>query len=96
MKYTWLCNGPRLEVLSTKSGAKVAAWTFGEVIKDYHTRITCVAEVPVGAPRSAMLAVGLQSAGTRGMLCVFDVRTSKVLRAVNIEKPVSTINIFQY
>lgn len=88
VNYTWLANGSRLVVLNSNNGVKLAAWNFGAVLRDSCTRITCVVGLQSTNGRRPLLVVGLQSGATRGMICIFDITSSKVIRAVQIDKTV--------
>ena len=123
-KLAWLSKGPRLEVVGTADGAKIAAWTFGAVVRDFKTKVccnshsylltismvsicyfvfraylqvTCVAEcphlTPINRPTHVdQLIVGLECELTGGMLCLFNLAGSRVLRAINIPSKVTAVN----
>lgn len=86
--------GPNFEVVRTTNGAKVAAWTFGAALHDSKTRVTCVTELPCtdGSGRVSQFVVGLECELVGGMICVFDIRGSKVLRAVQMPSKVCKLN----
>lgn len=89
-QYAWLSWGPNFEVIRTTNGAKVAAWTFGAVLHHSKTRVTCVTELPCndGSGRISQFVVGLECELVGGMICVFDIRGSKVLRAIQMPSKV--------
>ena len=90
-QYAWLSCGPNFKVIRTSNGAKVAAWTFGSVLRDSKTRVTCVTELPSndGTGRVTQFVVGLECELVGGMICVFDIRGSRVLRAIHMPSKVS-------
>ncbi|XP_023712052.1 protein ELYS [Cryptotermes secundus] len=94
-QYAWLSWGPSFEVIRTTNGAKVAAWTFGAVLHHSKTRVTCVTELPCndGSGRVSQFVVGLECELVGGMICVFDIRGSKVLRAVRMPSKVTSVNV---
>jgi len=89
-QYAWLSWGPNFEVIRTTNGAKVAAWTFGAALHHSRTKVTCVTELPCndGSGRVSQFVVGLECELDGGMVCVFDIRGSKVLRAVQMPSKV--------
>ena len=87
----WIVKGAHLEVVDVQSKDRVAAWRFGKVLKDEHTSVTCVKEYEQG--KSCKLLVGVCNASTSGMLCLFDVATSRVVKAIEIPQQVR--NIFE-
>lgn len=96
-KLSWLSRGPLLEVVHIADGAKIASWTFGAVVRDFKTKVTCVAELPhltaAGCPVSIdQVAVGLECELTGGMICLFNLAGSRVLRAINIPSKVTAID----
>ncbi|KDR14054.1 Protein ELYS [Zootermopsis nevadensis] len=94
-RYAWLSWGPNFEVVRTTNGAKVAAWTFGAALHDSKTRVTCVTELPCtdGSGRVSQFVVGLECELVGGMICVFDIRGSKVLRAVQMPSKVTSVSV---
>lgn len=72
--------------MSTSNGTRIAAWHFGTAMKDEGTSITCVSEYHYGT--GTKLLVGLETGTGTGMLCVFDVKTSKVVKAIDLPQRV--------
>ncbi|KAJ8964806.1 hypothetical protein NQ314_004613 [Rhamnusium bicolor] len=90
-RYIWHAKGPCLEIRNTKTGTKVGAWTFGSILKDSNTRVVCVDEIQRLNGRLSLLAIGIECTISGGLICVFDVFGSKVIRAIQIkEKGIST------
>jgi hypothetical protein len=89
-QYAWLSWGPNFEVIRTTNGAKVAAWTFGAARRNSKTRVSCVTELPCndGSGRVSQFVVGLECELAGGMICIFDIRGSKVLRAIQMPSKV--------
>ena len=92
-RYGWLVRGSSLEVVNLSSANRVAAWCFGAVLKDHRMTVTCVAEYFYS--NSLKLLVGLKTPAEKGMLCVFDVKRSKVIKAIDVPYKVSEV-IFIY
>ncbi|GFG34649.1 hypothetical protein Cfor_03066 [Coptotermes formosanus] len=94
-QYAWLSWGPNFEVIRTTNGAKVAAWTFGVALHQTKTKVTCVTELPCndGSGRVSQFVVGLECELDGGMICVFDIRGSKVLRAVQMPTKVTSVSV---
>lgn len=90
VNYMWLSNGSRLVVVNSQTGAKLAAWNFGAVLRDSYTCVTCVVDLHNSNSKYPLLVIGLQSGLTRGMICIFDITNSKVVRAIQIDKQVSS------
>ncbi|XP_034239257.1 protein ELYS [Thrips palmi] len=97
-KLAWLSKGPQFEVVQVSDGAKIAAWTFGAVVRDFKTKVTCVAELPHLKPSGQsgpidQIVVGSECELTGGMLCLFSLAGSRILRAINIPSKVTALTI---
>ncbi|XP_056636381.1 protein ELYS [Diorhabda sublineata] len=92
-RYVWQSKGPVLEVRNTKTGSKVSAWIFGGVLKDSSTNIICVEEIRRPNGRISLLAVGIDCTISGGIICIFDIFSSKVLRAIQIKEKISSLHI---
>ncbi|KAG8233674.1 hypothetical protein J437_LFUL014116 [Ladona fulva] len=96
--HAWISRGPYFEVVSTNNGEKIAAWTFGGILKDTNTKVTCAVELPTlkdayGASVSSLFAVGLDCYLSYGMVCLFDIRGSKVVKAIQVPGKVSSLAV---
>ena len=90
-KYVWYANGPRFVVVNLIVGIKVAAWVFGSVYQDDTTKVVCVDEIQTTKSNVSLLLVGINcSLSDGGMLCIFDIKTSRVLRTIQIFNKVRT------
>ena len=95
----WISRGPALEVFMAASGARRAAWCFGSAIKETGVNVSAVAEYPVTSPSSltssstsTYLLVGTTVPNSEsGMLCLFDVKASKVIKAIDFPYMVSQL-----
>ncbi|XP_041377682.1 protein ELYS-like [Gigantopelta aegis] len=87
--FSWLYHGPHLEVITTKSRTRVAAWKFGAALHDSNTTITCVQEYSVNG--STKLLVGLTNSVNQGMVCLFDIFKSCVLKAIEFPQKVTSL-----
>lgn len=97
-KLAWLGRGPQFEVIQVSDGGKVAAWTFGAVVRDFKTKVTCVAELPHLRPSGLpgpldQMVVGLECELTGGMLCLFNLAGSRILRAINVPSKVTALTV---
>lgn len=91
-KLAWLARGSSLEVVNTKSGLREAAWRFGWSSKEKRAvTISAVAAFPMGD--RDRLVVGLKdlSGGLPGMVCLFDPYVSRVIKAVVVPYPVTSL-----
>ncbi|CAB3993861.1 ELYS-like, partial [Paramuricea clavata] len=90
-KYSWLVRGSALEVINPTSGQRLSAWRFGwSSSKKLSFSINCVEELPT--PDSLYLLVGLQNmAGSSGMVCLFDPVLSRVIKAIEFPRAVTTL-----
>nr|CAD7201471.1 unnamed protein product [Timema douglasi] len=97
-KLAWLSYGPRLDVVCMKTGLRRGYWRFGVPLPDCQTVVTCVIELPAGTAsgRVRRLLVGLNSDVEGGRVCVFDFVSSKVLRAVAVPAPVSSMCVVDH
>ncbi|XP_018577451.1 protein ELYS isoform X2 [Anoplophora glabripennis] len=91
--YVWHSKGPCLEIRNTKTGIKVGAWTFGCILKDSNTRIVCVEEIQRPNGMLSLLAVAIDCAISGGLICIFDVFGSKVIRAIQIEEKITSLHV---
>ncbi|WAR15663.1 ELYS-like protein [Mya arenaria] len=93
----WGVRGCHLEVLDTSTGDRKAAWQFGKLTGDAHTRVTCVKEMcpHVGAigGGALKLLVGVCDASPTGLLCLFDVASAKVVKAIEVPYPVTEVEV---
>ncbi|XP_063224167.1 uncharacterized protein LOC134531990 isoform X2 [Bacillus rossius redtenbacheri] len=100
---TWLARGPRLYLASTADGSQADLWTFADVAGaggeagPTTTEATCVAELAPGDGGPArQLLVGLDHNHTTGMVCVYDTRVSRVVRAVHVPGPVTSLVVVDH
>ena len=71
----------------------MAAWSFGAILKETSTVVTAVTEYYY--ENALRLLVATTTNGTQtGMISVFDVKTSQVLKAVELPYKVSDIKDF--
>lgn len=84
--FSWLAKGPCLEIRNNKTGYKIGAWTFGNIVRDSNTQIVCVDEIK--KPRFPFLAVGINCDISGGLVCIFDVYGSKVIRSIQVSEKV--------
>ncbi|CAG9823287.1 unnamed protein product [Phaedon cochleariae] len=92
-RHVWHAKGASLEVRDTRTGCKVGAWMFGSILKDSNTKIVCVEEISRPYGRLSLLAVGLDCTISGGIICFFDVFSSKVVRAIQINEKISALHI---
>ncbi|XP_060555912.1 protein ELYS-like [Ruditapes philippinarum] len=90
-KSGWIVRGSLLEVVDISTSKRCAAWQFGRILSDEHTNVTCVEEFRSGQTRK--LLVGVCNASPIGLICVFDVALSKVIKAVEIPHPVTEVEV---
>ncbi|XP_052284768.1 protein ELYS-like isoform X2 [Dreissena polymorpha] len=90
-KRCWIVRGSHLEILDVANSERLAAWTFGKVVSDPHTRVTCVKEFTVGT--ALKLLVGVCNASPTGLLCLLDVAVGKVTKTVEIPHPVTEVEV---
>lgn len=80
----WIAKGSNFEVVSLKSGNRVASYSFD----DYHTTsraiITCVAEVNTKNIKSCLLIIGVQRLPVGGLLYLFSVQGSRIIRRIDV------------
>lgn len=74
-----------------KSGHRIAAWCFGALIKDPETLITAVCEYETDRCRTSQLVVASTTLNVHvlgGVICLFDVHRSAVVRAIQFPNEV--------
>ncbi|XP_049821968.1 protein ELYS isoform X3 [Aethina tumida] len=89
--FSWLAKGPCLEIRNNKNGRKIGAWTFGNIVRDSNTQIVCVDEIK--KPRLPLLAVGINCDISGGLVCIFDVYGSKVIRSIQVSEKVTSLHV---
>lgn len=92
--YGWLAKGGVLEVFNVKYGQRLAAWSFGAAIKDPETLITAVCEFENDRTTTSQLVVASTTLNSRmpgGLICLFDVHRSAVIKAVQVPYEVGII-----
>lgn len=94
-KHVWQAKGPYLEIRDTKRGCKVGSWTFGSILKDSNTKIVGVKELQKSSGKLALLIVALECNISGGIICLFNIFSSKVIRAIQVKQKV-VLNILLY
>ena len=79
----WLVRGAALEVFSNSDGQRLAAWCYGVALKDQQTVITAVTEYTYDNGIK-LLGATITPNTESALLSVFDVKTSRVLKSVEI------------
>ena len=86
----WLTHGQALEVFSTQKGTRVAAWTFGTILRDTATSITAVVELPHEGNPYLAVATTTPSSNT-GLICVFDVHRCVIVKAIELPYKITAL-----
>ncbi|KAL1490553.1 hypothetical protein ABEB36_013229 [Hypothenemus hampei] len=94
-KLFWLAKGSYLQVRHTVTGQRAGSWRFGGILRDFNTKITCVEELKRCKGQSPFLIVALYSPDNEGTICIFDIFTSKVLRAVQIGERITSLHVIE-
>lgn len=79
----WLVRGAALEVFSNTDGQRLAAWCYGAALKDQQTVITAVTEYTYDNGIKLLVATTTPSTES-ALISVFDVKTSKILKSIEI------------
>ena len=81
-----------MEVFSSSDGQRLAAWCFGVALKDQQTVITAVTEFT--HDNGIKLLVATITPNTEGaLLSVFDVKTSRVLKTIEVPYQVNDLSV---
>ncbi|XP_069359151.1 uro-adherence factor A-like isoform X3 [Maniola hyperantus] len=84
-KYGWLALGPKFCVVDLRSGLKVAARTFGNGVTNC-LNVTSVVELPTPlTDNSQQLIISLELDGREGLICVFHINGSQLLRCIKTD-----------
>lgn len=89
LKYAWIVNGPKFQVIEVQSGSRVASWLFDGILRDKRSRITCVAELPNNNGSPPLFVLGLDCETSGGMIYIFNIMGSKIMRAIQLDDRVS-------
>lgn len=89
INYIWFATGSYFQIVNSKNGKTIASWTFGAVLKDLTTKVVCVEQISRSNSKDPLLLLGLECDSDRGMICIFDIVKSKVLRVIHIDNKVS-------
>ncbi|XP_022252663.1 protein ELYS-like [Limulus polyphemus] len=90
--WLWKVKGPVLEVFSTNRGERCSSWCFGAALKDTCT-ISAVREFPSFDNSTPKLLVCVESATSGSLLYLFDIKTSKVVKAVQLNNKITSLAI---
>ncbi|KAI0214217.1 Protein ELYS [Lamellibrachia satsuma] len=88
----WLARGNALEVFSGTSGERLAAWCFGNILREPSTCITCVCTYDCDGGCKMIIATSSETSRA-GMLCLFCIKTSKVIRAIEVPCKVTALEL---
>ncbi|XP_052741865.1 protein ELYS [Bicyclus anynana] len=92
-KYGWLALGPKFCVVDLRSGLKVAARTFGYGLSN-SINVTSVVELPTPlTDNSQQLIISLDLNGSEGLICVFHVNGSQLLRSIKTDVVVTELAV---
>ncbi|XP_076032240.1 uncharacterized protein LOC143020018 isoform X2 [Oratosquilla oratoria] len=88
----WRAWGPSVEVLDPTSGVRKAAWTFGALLQNNGTKVTCACEVGIGTTSHMIIGLDLgPDKGSCGMICLLSLQSSKIIRSVYLPYKVMSI-----
>ncbi|XP_039755273.1 protein ELYS isoform X3 [Pararge aegeria] len=92
-KYGWLALGPKFCVVDLRSGLKVAARTFGYGMSN-SINVTSVVELPTPlTDNSQQLIISLDVDGTEGLICVFHINGSQLLRSIKTDVVITELAV---
>ncbi|XP_045766387.1 uncharacterized protein LOC123868080 [Maniola jurtina] len=92
-KYGWLALGPKFCVVDLRSGLKVAARTFGNGASNC-LNVTSVVELPTPlTDNSQQLIISLELDGNEGLICVFHINGSQLLRCIKTDVVITELAI---
>lgn len=75
----WIAVGSNVEVLSTRTGHRVAGQSFDE-----KSIVTCVAEVATNDISSCLLIIAVQRVPIGGLLYLFSVQGSRIVHRIDV------------
>ena len=75
----WIAVGSNFEVLSTKTGHRVAGHSFDE-----RSVVTCVSEVTANDISSCLLIIAVQRVPVGGQLYLFSVQGSRIIHRIDV------------
>ncbi|XP_076361165.1 AT hook containing transcription factor 1 homolog isoform X2 [Tachypleus tridentatus] len=91
--WIWETRGPLLEVFSTSRCERCSSWCFGAILKDTSVVISAVTELPSSGNSAPKLLVGVEYASSGNLLCLFDIKTSKVVKAVEVNAKITSLAV---
>lgn len=71
----------------------MGSWVFGGILKDSNTKIVAVDELRRTQGQLSFLIVALECTISGGLLCVFNIFGSKVLRVIQVKEQVNKKNM---
>ncbi|KAI5644097.1 nuclear pore complex assembly domain-containing protein [Phthorimaea operculella] len=93
-KHGWLALGPKFCVVDLRTGLKIAQRTFGASLSNFRTTVTCVVELPTSvSTNSTQLLISLECEDIAGMICVFHINGSQILRCIQTEFVVTELAV---
>lgn len=93
LRYSWLANGARLQILNTETSQRVACWVWGNVLtRNKRAYIRCVEELNNSFGKNTPLfIIGVNYENGGGLLCVFDTRCNKILQTIQLDYKVRIV-----
>ena len=89
----YLAHGAALEVVKIADGSRRSACNLGAIRENIVIR--CIAEFVVGYSRKLLLGLEVAERTRRGLLCVYDLSMSKVIRAIWMPEAVTVITVIE-
>lgn len=91
--WTWLVKGSSLEVFSTHSVERYSSWNLSTPTKDFITSITAVTEFRASINPAFRLLISADWGRTNSLLCLYDVKMSKILKAIEFSSKIKSIDV---
>lgn len=85
-KYSWFCNGSHLIVVNNQNGMQVASWNVKNGNKNADSKIKFVKEI--SNKQESLIAVILDFRLLSGLICIFDIKKSKIVKLIKIHEKV--------
>ena len=85
--FGWMARGSFLEAFSISNGQRLSAWSFGAAIKEPSTTITAVCECV--QDYGSLLVVATCTVNPEGLICLFDPKSFKIVKAIEVPYAVS-------
>lgn len=91
--WAWVARDSMLEVFSTRTQERCSSWCFGAVLKNAAFTISAITELCSPLISYPCLLIGVDTKADGGLLCMFNVKTSKVAKVIQLPYKITSLEV---